>query len=91
MLYLFGAIIGFSMGGWLPVHSLVVAELFGLSSHGVILGFTMLSVTMGLGVGSFLAGKIFDIMGSYSWAFLISALAMVIALILALLLKPPRK
>ena len=91
VLYLFGAIFGFGFGGFLPVHSLIVAELFGLSSHGVIYGLTMLSVTIGLGIGSFLAGKIFDIMGSYSLAFLLSAVAMVIGLISALLLRPTVK
>jgi MFS family permease len=91
MLYLFGAIFGFGMGGFIPVHSLIIADLFGLGSHGVLFGLTMLGVTVGLGVGSFLAGRIFDITGSYSWAFLISAVAMVIAVILSLLLKPARK
>ena len=91
MLYLFGAIFGFGMGGFIPVHSLIIADLFGLGSHGVLFGLTLLGVTVGLGIGSILAGKIFDIMGSYSLAFLVSAIAMVIAVILSLLLKPARK
>jgi len=62
-----------------------------LGSHGVLLGVTMLSVTIGLGIGSFLAGKVFDIMGNYSLAFLIGAVAMVIALILTLMLKSSRR
>ena len=87
-LYLFGAIFGFGFGSFLPVHSIIVAELFGLSSHGVIYGLTMLSVTVGLGIGSVLAGKIFDVTGGYTLAFLISAIAMVLGLISAFLLKP---
>ena len=91
MLYLFGALIGFGIGGFVPAQSLIIADLFGLGSHGVLLGLTMFSVTVGLGIGSFMAGKIFDIMESYSLAFLIGAIAMVIALILTLMLKSARK
>jgi MFS family permease len=90
-LYLFGAIFGFGFGGFLPVHSLIVADLFGLGSHGVIYGLTMMSVTTGLGIGSYLAGKIFDVTGSYGLAFLISGIAMVVGLIAACLLKPIAK
>ena len=91
MLYLFGAVLGFGLGGFVPAHSIMIANLFGLGSHGVLMGVTMLSVTIGLGIGSFFAGKIFDIMGNYSLAFLAGGVAMVIALILTVLLKPTRK
>ena len=37
MLFLFGALFGFAYGGHVHLGSPIVAELFGLSSHGVIL------------------------------------------------------
>ena len=91
MLYILGAIFGFAYGGFPSLHPLIFAELFRLSSLGVILGLSVLIVAIGLGIGSFLAGRIFDITGSYSLAFLVSAVVMVIGLILALLLKSTHK
>ena len=90
MLYLLGAIFGFAYGGFPSLHPLIFAELFGLSSLGVILGLSILAVSIGLGIGSFTSGRIFDITGSYSLAFLVSGVVMVIGLIAALLLKPTR-
>jgi len=87
-LYLFAVIFGFSHSG---VHTLVsptVAELFGLSSHGVIFGCVMLGMTLGLATGPLVAGYIFDITSSYQLAFLIHAILNVIGLILVLCLKP---
>lgn len=88
MLYVLAGIFGLAYGGFPSLHPLIFAELFGLSSLGVILGLSILAVSLGLGVGSFLSGRIFDITGSYSLAFLVSGAVMVIGLISALLLKP---
>jgi len=88
MLYFFAAIYGFAHGGFYALLSPLVAELFGLSSHGVIFGTVFFSATIGGAVGPPLAGYIFDVTGSYQPAFLIFAAASGAALALALLLKP---
>jgi len=88
MFYLFAAVFGFAYGGLVAVQSPLVAELFGLSSHGVILGAIVFSNTIGGTVGPVLVGYIFDITGSYQSGFLICAVLGVIGLILVLLLKP---
>lgn len=88
MLYLFAAIYGFAHGGFFTLLSPMVAELFGLSSHGIIFGTVFFSGTVGGAVGPPLAGRIFDVTGSYQLAFLICGAASVIGLILALLLRP---
>ncbi len=88
MLYLFAIIFGFAYGGVIALQSLAVAELFGLSSLGILVGSVTCSYTIGGAIGPFLAGHIFDITRSYSLAFLISAILAAIALILALLLRP---
>jgi OFA family oxalate/formate antiporter-like MFS transporter len=59
-----------------------------LSSHGAIFGIIIFSGTIGGATGPFLAGRIFDVNGSYQLAFLICAALAVAALILALLLRP---
>ena len=72
----------------LVLISPMVAELFGLSSHGVFLGVIGTGLTIGAAIGSVLAGYTFDITGSYQLAFLICAGVSVIGLILSFLLKP---
>lgn len=88
MFYVFAALFGFAFGGYAAPISPIVAELFGLISHGVIVGFVFLSDGIGSALGSVLVGRIFDTTGSYQLGFLISAVLCVIGLILALLLKP---
>ncbi len=88
MFYLFAAVFGFAYGGYQPAISLVVADLFGLRSLGVILGAVVFFITIGASFGPALAGKIFDITGSYQLAFLIAALLTAMAIILAILLRP---
>jgi predicted MFS family arabinose efflux permease len=88
MLYLFAAIHGFAYGSEVPLLSLMVAALFGLRSHGVILGVTTFATTAGGAIGPILAGYIFDTRGSYQLAFIVSAGVVAVGLILIALLRP---
>ena len=88
MLYLFATIFGFAYGGFTALESPMVAELFGLGSHGVILGCIGVGATIGGAIGPVLAGYIFDVTGSYYQAFQICAAIAVIGFILTLFLKP---
>ena len=67
---------------------LLVAELFGLSSLGVILGIVIFVITIGEAIGPVMAGHIFDITGSYQLGFLIFAAVSIVAIILTTALKP---
>jgi len=87
MLYLFAAIFGLAYSTTM-LEAPSVAELFGLRSHGVLMGMVDLSVTIGAAIGPVLIGYIFDITDSYQLGFLIFAGMSIIALILALFLKP---
>jgi len=86
-LYLFAVLYGFAHGGFFALLSPLVAELFGLTSHGAILGTAIFSGSVGGAIGPVLAGWIFDVTESYQIAFLICAALSVIALILAVLLR----
>jgi len=90
MLYLFAVIFGFGYGGVIALQSPLVAKLFGLTSHGAILGIVICSGTGAGAIGSFLAGHIFDITSSYYLAFFICAIITAIGFILVLLLRPIR-
>ncbi len=91
MLYLFAVIYGVAHGGFFALISPVVAELFGLGSHGVIFGIVIFGSAIGGAIGPVLAGHMFDITGSYYQAFLICAAVAVIGFILTLLLRPPSR
>lgn len=90
MFYLFATIFGFAFGGMQVLFSPMVAELFGLSSHGVILATAGFTGAIGAAIGPALAGHIFDITSSYSLAFIMCAIISTVGFILALLLRPLR-
>ncbi len=88
MLYLFAAAFGLAHGGMGPLGAPLVAELFGLRSHGLLFGVMGLGFTIGGAAGPLLAGYIFDLTESYQLAFLSCAAISIIGLILIILLKP---
>jgi MFS family permease len=88
MLHLFAAVFGFGYGGVSALMPPTVAEVFGLRSHGVILGVTTFVGTAGCAVGAVMAGSVFDITGSYQVAFLICVALSIIGIILSALLRP---
>ncbi|MFC1893906.1 MFS transporter [Chloroflexota bacterium] len=87
MLYLFVAVFGIPRGAGALVSPLV-AELFGLRSHGMILGVVALGYTFGSALGPFLTGHIFDVSGSYRLAFTVCAAIAILGVVWALLLRP---
>ena len=89
MLHLFAIVFGFGYGGMSALMPPTVVELFGLRSHGVVLGVITFITTAGGAIGSLMAGSVFDITGSYRVAFLICAALSIIGIILSALLRPP--
>jgi MFS family permease len=91
-LYLFVVVFGFALGGCATSESPLVAGLFGLRSHGLILGvINCIGFTFGAAVGPLMAGHIFDINNSYQLAFIVCAAMSVVGLILTILLTPIEK
>ncbi len=88
LFYLFAAVFGLAYGGWATVMAPLVADLFGLRSHGVILGSATFGATIGGAIGPIVAGSIFDVTGSYQLAFIISIILSIIGLVAATSLKP---
>jgi predicted MFS family arabinose efflux permease len=88
MLFLFGVAFGFGHGGIATTESPIVANVFGMRSHGVILGLVFFCDTVGGAMGPFLAGYIFDVTSSYRLALLLCTILGVINLIAILLLRP---
>jgi len=86
-LYLFAALYGFAHGGLWALVSPMVAELFGMGSHGAIFGVVYFIITVGGTIGPVLAGHIFDVTSGYQLVFLVCVTLSVIATILVLFLK----
>jgi len=88
MFYLFAVVYGIGSGGGAPVESTMTAELFGMKSHGLLLGVVSFSFTIGGAFGPFLTGYLFDVNGSYQTAFLICASVGALGFIFSVLLRP---
>jgi MFS family permease len=88
MLYLFAAVYGFIHGGFFTVISPIVAEYFGLRSHGLLFGMAVFAGTVGGFIGPIFAGRVFDVTASYRLAFWVCIVAALIGLGLITSLKP---
>ena len=83
------AVYGFAHGGLFTVVAPTVAEYFGTRAHGAIFGGIVFFGTLGAAVGPAMAGWIFDVTGSYDYAF--TGLAVMGALGLALVISLPSR
>ena len=83
------ALYGFAHGGLFTVVAPTVAEFFGTRTHGAIFGGIVFFGTLGAAVGPVLAGWIFDVTGSYEYAF--TGLAVMGAIGLVLVISLPRR
>jgi MFS family permease len=88
MLYLFAIIYGVGHGGFFTAISPIVAEFFGIRSHGVLFGIIAFSGTIGGAIGPVVTGYIFDVTAGYSLAFWLCALMSAFGLALIVSLKP---
>lgn len=91
MLYLFAVAFAVAYGGQSALLSPIAAEFFGLRVHGVIFGLILFAVGIAEATGSLVAGRIFDISGSYYWAFMLCAILGMAGAVLSILLKAARK
>ncbi len=88
MLFLFGVVFGFGHGGMATMESPIIAHIFGMRSHGVILGLFFFSGTLGGSLGPFSAGYLFDVTSSYRPAFFLWAILGVVNLTAIPLIRP---
>jgi len=83
-------VFGAAYGGVMPLYALVTREYFGEKVMGTAYGAVFLISTLGMGVGSFAGGAIYDRLGAYTWLFLGSAAIGVMAVVLAFTFRRPR-
>ena len=69
-LYVVSALFGIFQGGLVPQYAMVVREYFAPREAGVRVGTVLMSTMLGMALGGWLSGAIFDLTGSYRAAFL---------------------
>jgi len=87
-LFLFAAIFGIAYGGCISQQSPLIANLFGLKSHGLVMGVNGFGFTIGSALGPLLTGYMFDISGNYQLAFIICIIVSILGFILTMMLRP---
>lgn len=86
-LYIVSLIFGLSQGGLVPSYALIVREYLPAKEAGVRVGLVMMLTVVGMAIGGWVSGWIYDLTGSYQAAFMNGiAWNMLNMLIMALLL-----
>lgn len=91
MFFLFAVIFGFGLGGVAGVMPSFPADLFGLKATATILGFAVLLAGMGVALGSFTGGRIFDVTGSYHNMIWMCIFASIMPIIFTSLTSAPKQ
>lgn len=81
--------IGFNFGGNLALFPSTTADFFGTKNVGINYGLMFTAYGVAGIAGPILAGGVFDMTGSYMWAFIPSGVACLVAAVISLGLKPP--
>lgn len=68
-LYLVSMVFGLSQGGIVPSYALIVREYMPAKEAGARVGFVMMATILGMALGGWLSGVIYDVSGSYTLAF----------------------
>jgi MFS family permease len=69
-LYLISALFGLFQGGIVPMYAVIVREFFPASKAGGTLGIIIMATLVGMALGGWMSGWVYDLTGSYQMAFL---------------------
>jgi MFS family permease len=69
-LYVVAALFGLFQGGLVPSYAIIVREYFPPSQAGAKVGLVIMCTLLGMALGGWISGAIFDLTGSYRAAFL---------------------
>jgi MFS family permease len=68
-LYVVSALFGLFQGGIVPSYAIIIREYFSPKEAGARVGTVLMFTLLGMALGGWMSGKIFDLTGSYSAAF----------------------
>jgi MFS family permease len=69
-LYVISALFGLFQGGIVPMYAVIVRDYFPPKQAGTRVGLVLMATLIGMALGGWMSGKIFDLTGSYQAAFL---------------------
>ena len=69
-LYVVSAMFGLFQGGIVPAYAIIVREYFPASEAGAKVGLVIMCTLLGMALGGWMSGVVFDLTGSYRAAFL---------------------
>lgn len=69
-LYIVSLVFGLSQGGIVPSYALIVREYMPAKEAGARVGFVLMATILGMALGGWVSGLIYDWTGSYEWAFI---------------------
>jgi MFS family permease len=69
-LYVISALFGLFQGGIVPSYAIIIREYFSPREAGTRLGIVLMATLIGMALGGWMSGLIFDLTGSYRAAFL---------------------
>ena len=82
---------GFSYGAVMPLYAILVREYFGARIMGTMFGAVNVASTLGMAIGPWAGGWLYDAYGSYFWLFIGSFGIGLGAVAIALTFRPPRQ
>ncbi len=69
-LYVISALFGLFQGGIVPSYAIIVREHFPPAEAGARVGTVLMATLLGMALGGWMSGKVFDLTGSYNAAFI---------------------
>ena len=87
--YGLAVLFGVSYGGVMPLYAILVREYFGMRIMGSVFGAVAAVSTLGMALGPWAGGLLYDAFGSYAWLFIGAAVFGLGAAVIALTFRPP--
>ena len=87
--YAVAMIFGLSYGGVMPLYAILVREYFGARIMGSMFGAVAMISTIGMAIGPWVGGFVFDHVGGYGWLYIGSCAIGLGAAAIAFVFRPP--
>jgi MFS family permease len=87
--YAVAAMFGFAYGGVMPLYAILVRDYFGDRIMGTVFGAVAFTSTIGMALGPWAGGWLYDAFGTYFWLFIASCGIGLGAVAIAFTFRPP--
>jgi MFS family permease len=88
--YTLSVVFGLAYGGVMPLYAVLVRDYFGPRIMGTTFGAVSMFASLGMALGPWAGGFVFDVYGSYAWLYIGSFAIGLGAVAIALMFRPVR-